>query len=45
MNEEYIKEITVVSIEKGLITKKANSEEMAIEIANFINKLRSELSN
>ncbi|MBU3143956.1 MULTISPECIES: hypothetical protein [unclassified Clostridium] len=42
MDEEYLKEITIAAIENGLIKNKANSEEMAIEIAKFINTLRNE---
>ncbi|MBU3176492.1 hypothetical protein KPL47_08910 [Clostridium estertheticum] len=42
MNEEYLKEITIAAIENGLICKKAKSDEMATEIALFINTLRNE---
>jgi hypothetical protein len=43
MNDEYIKEITIAAIEKGMINKKADSQEMAKEIAKFINTLEEEI--
>jgi hypothetical protein len=44
MNDEYIKEITIAMIEKGLLYSGADNEETAEEIAKFINKLREKLN-
>lgn len=42
MNIETVKEITISVIEKGLINKQGTTEEMAKEIALFINTLIEE---
>lgn len=45
MNDEYIKEITIAMIEKGLLYTGNSNEEIAINIAKFINTLRNETSH